>query len=49
MIPTWSAVGLAAIGPTGFSILVWGAILLVVLVFGYVIVALVLDEHKGNY
>lgn len=33
-----------AIDPTGFALLAWGAILLVVLVFGYVVWALFVER-----
>lgn len=34
------------IGSTGFSVLVWGAILVVVLVFIFIVRALILDTHR---
>lgn len=36
-----------AIGPTGFALLTWGAILLVLIVFGYVVWALLTDRQRN--
>lgn len=33
-----------AIGPTGFALLAWGALLLVIVAFGYVVWALLADR-----
>ena len=43
--PIVAVLGLV-IGPTGFSALVWGAILIVVLVFVFVLGALILDAKR---
>lgn len=43
---TRAALGLA-IGPTGFSVLVWGAVLVVVLVFIFIVRALLLDTYRA--
>ena len=43
--PIAAVLGLV-IGPTGFSALVWGAILVVVLVFIFVLGALILDARR---
>jgi len=45
------AVGLAtiaAVGPTGFALIVWGSIALVAVVFGYVIWALFSDRQQNT-
>lgn len=36
---------LGPVGPTGFAVVVWGAILLVVLAFIYIVWALLTDHH----
>ena len=46
MTPSVMAVFGLAIGPTGFSVLVWGAMLVVVLVFIFIVRALILDTHR---
>lgn len=45
MTPSVVAVLGIAIGPTGFSILVWGSMLVVVLVFIFIVGALILDSQ----
>jgi len=42
---TEAALGLA-IGSTNFFVLVWGAVLVVVLVFIFIVRALILDTHR---
>lgn len=46
MTPSAMAVLGLVIGPTGFSVLVWGAILVVVLVFVFIVRALILDAKR---
>jgi hypothetical protein len=46
MIPSVIAVLGVAIGPTSFFALVWGAILVVVLVFIFIVRALILDAKR---
>lgn len=36
-----------AIGPTGFALLTWGAILLVIVAFGYIVWALLTDRSSS--
>lgn len=36
-----------AIGPTGFALLAWGALLLVIAAFGYVVWALLADRSRS--
>lgn len=46
MTPSVAAVLGIGIGPTGFSVLVWGAMLVVVLVFIFIVRALILDAKR---
>lgn len=46
MTPSVVAVIGVAIGSTGFSVLVWGAMLVVILVFIFIVRALILDAKR---
>ena len=46
MTPLGLVAASGAIGPTGFSFLVWGAIVLVAMAFGYIVWTLIIDRSR---